>query len=963
MRINDVIHGFRVLERRQLDEIGAVLWRMEYEKNGARLIWLDRPDDNKTFSIAFKTIPQDDTGVFHILEHSVLNGSEKYPVKEPFVELLKSSMATFLNAMTFPDKTMYPVSSRNPQDFLNLMDVYLDAVLHPLSLHDEHAFLQEGWHYELDSPEGELRYNGVVYNEMKGAYASADTVMEARLDALLFPDNCYGKSSGGDPEHIPELTYENYLASHRRFYHPSNAYICLDGQVDMDAALKKLDGFLCEYERIDPDADIPMQEPVSPAEQTCYYEIGPDEDETDKAILAGGWVFGRFDDMEENIAFSVLSRLLCGSNDAPLTKALLDAGLCQDVALEKLDGVQQLYAILQIKNADPSKKDEIWALAEGVLRQQCEQGLDKKRLHSILNRMEFTTREKDYGSMPRGLVYAIAAMEGWLYGGDPAMSLEYDAVFASLRKKADEGWFEGFLRQALLDNPHRARLVMLPSRTLGREKAEAEAARCAAVKAGWSAGQIEKTIERFAALRERQSQADTPEKLSCLPTLSLSDVPEQGMPVRQSVGAVECVTLLHQPVETDGILYLDLYFALDDLPVEELQKVKLLTRLLGQVATERYDPLSLRSEVEGSLGRFSVSMKTSAVPGQTERAVPWLVVGLSLLPDHRQDAVRLLDEILSRSRFDDTQFIYNILRQQRLDMEQSITAGGNAFGAMRVSAQCSAWGVLGEVTHGISMLRTLQSWDKRFGEEGAALCRDLAALCGRLFSKKRLAVSLTGERDDGFVSDVLAVLSDAPMGEPAVYAPLPARREGFIIPAGIGFAVTGANMNGLGAAFSGTAMVAGQLLTFDYLWNEVRVKGGAYGVSLAVRSMGDVSFSSYRDPSPAGTLRTYAGSGQALRDACAGGDIDKYIISTVASTEPVMSPWTEGMRAVNLWLNGMTGKDLARQRREILHTTPESLAAFGKVLEDVCAAGHVCVVGGRDALDACAGLDGVESIQ
>ena len=963
MQKNDMIHGFRVLERRKLDEIGAVMWRMEYEKNGARLIWLDRPDDNKTFSIAFKTIPQDDTGVFHILEHSVLNGSEKYPVKEPFVELLKSSMATFLNAMTFPDKTMYPVCSRNDQDFLNLIDVYMDAVLHPLSLRDPHAFLQEGWHYELDDPAGDLRCNGVVYNEMKGAYASADTVMEEQLDQLLFPDNCYGKSSGGDPEHIPELTYENYLQSHRRLYHPSNAYIILDGQMQLDRVLERIGSFLQPYDRIDPDADIPMQAAVAPAERTCEYEIGPEEDGTNKAILAGGWVFGRFDDMEKNIAFSVLARLLCGTNDSPLTGALLDAGLCQDVALEKLDGVQQLYAILQIKNADPAKKDEIWALVEKTLSGLAERGLDKKRLHSILNRMEFTTREKDFGGMPRGLVYAISAMEGWLYGGDPAMSLAYDAVFASLRKKADEGWFETFLRQALLENPHRARLCMLPSKTLGAEKAQAEAERCAAVKAGWDTAQIEKTMADFAALRARQSQADTPEQLACLPMLSLSDIPEKGMPVRQDIAAVQGVTLLHQPVETDGIVYLDLYFAVDDLPVAELQKVKLLTKLLGQVATERYDPLSLRSEVEGSLGRFSASMSIASQPGQTSQATPYLVVGLSLLPGHKQDAVRLLDEILNHSKFDDAAFIYNILRQQRLALEQSVTMSGNSFGSMRAAAQCSACGAVGEAVAGISMLRALQAWDRDFDQNGAALCAQLAALCGRLFSKKRLAVSLTGERDDGFTAQVLDVLGDAPAGEPALYDPLPKKREGFVIPAGVGFAVTGANLNGLGAAFSGTGMVAGQLLTFDYLWNEVRVKGGAYGVNLAVRSTGDVGFSSFRDPSPAGTLTVYAGAGQALRDVCAGGNIDKYIISTIASTEPVMSPWTEGVRAVSLWLNGQTEADLDRQRREILHTTPQSLAAFGATLDAVCAAGHVCVIGGKDTVDACPDLDSVESVQ
>ena len=963
MQINDLIHGFRVLERRSLPEIGATMWRMEYVKNGAGLIWLDRPDDNKTFSIAFKTIPQDDTGVFHILEHSVLNGSEKYPLREPFVELLKSSMATFLNAMTFPDKTMYPVSSRNPQDFLNLIDVYMDAVLHPLSITDPHVFRQEGWHYELDSPEGELRCNGVVYNEMKGAYADADTVMMEQMDQLLFPSNCYGKSSGGDPEHIPELTYENYLASYRRFYHPSNAYICLDGAVDTDAVLGKLDGFLQDYERIDPDADIPMQPPVAPAEKTCLYEIGPEEDEKDKAILAGGWVFGTFADMERNVAFSALARLLCGSNESPLTKPLLDAGLCQDVALEKLDGVQQLYAILQIKNADPAKKDEIWALVESTLRALADGGLDKKRLHSILDRLEFAAREKDYGSMPRGLVYAISATEGWLYGGDPAMGLQYDAVFASLRRKVDEGWFESFLRQALLDNPHRARLVMLPSKTLGAEKARAEAERCAKIKAGWDRTQTEKVIADFAALRERQNEADTPEKLACLPVLSLADIPEKGMPVRQEIAAVEGVTLLHQPIETDGIVYLDLYFALGDLPAAELQKVKLLTKLLGQVATEHYDPLALRSELEGCLGRFSASVSVASQPGRTGEASPYLAVGLSLLPDHKADAVRLLDEILNKSKFDDTQFIYNILRQERLGLEQAVTMSGNSFGTMRAAAQCSAAAAVNEAVSGISMLRALQAWDKDFESNGAALCAELTALCGRVFSKKRLAVSLTGERDDGFAAQAMAVLGDAPMGVPAAYAPLPAKKEGFIIPAAVGFAAAGANLNGLGAAFSGTGMVAAQLLTFDYLWNEVRVKGGAYGVNLSVRPMGDVGFSSYRDPSPAGTLDTFAGAGKALRAACAGGEIDKYIISTIASTEPVMSPRMEGARAVNLWLNGQGEADLDRQRREILHTTPEGLTAFAGTLEAVCAAGHVCVIGGKEALDACPALDSVESLQ
>ena len=964
MQTGDVIHGFAVLENRPLPEIGAVMRRMEHTKSGARLIWLDRPDDNKTFSIAFKTIPQDDTGVFHILEHSVLNGSEKYPVKEPFVELLKSSMATFLNAMTFPDKTMYPVSSRNDQDFLNLIDVYMDAVLHPLSITDPHAFRQEGWHYELDSPQGELRCNGVVYNEMKGAFASPDSVMVAEMNALLFPDSCYGFESGGHPDHIPELTYENYLASHARFYHPSNSYIFLDGQIDPDAVLEKLNGFLAPYDPIDPDADIPMQGAVSPAERTCEYEIGPDEDETNKAILAEGWVFGRFDDTEKSMAASVLSRFLCGSNEAPLTKALLDAGLAEDVSFETDDGIGQLYTLLVVRNADPARKDEIWDLADSTLRDLAGGGLDKKRLHSILDRLEFTTREKDFGGMPRGLIYAIASLESWLYGGDPAQNLCYDALFAALREKIDTGWFDGFLRQAFLDNPHRARLVMLPSRTLGAEKQAAEAARLAKVKTGWDSAQIEKVMEDFAVLRDRQSQADTPEQLSCLPALRLADIPEQGAPVRQEIGSAGGVTVLHQPEDTGGITYLDLWFSLADLGLEALPAVSFLSRLLGQVATERYPVLELRSELEGKLGRFSLACSAGARPGQTESATPYLCVSAAMLDGRKQDAVSLLDEILNHTRFDDAQYIFNILRQERIALEQNVIMGGNGFGLLRAGAGCSAKGAVTETLSGITMLRWLQRTEKSFEQQGDALCRTLAGLCGRLFSRARLTLSLTGPEDRPWVDSVLAVLSDAPMGASARYPLFPAKREGFVIPAEIGFAAKAANLTGLGRTYTGADRVGAKILTYDYLWNEVRVKGGAYGVGLSVRPDGNVGLTSYRDPSPAGTLDIFGRTGQVLRDACAGGgSLDKYIVSTVSDLEPVLTPRTAGTRAAALYLNGQQPEDLQQERREILHTTPEQLLAFAEALDAVNAADRVCVIGGRAVLDACQGLDSVEPLQ
>ena len=962
---NDLIHGFRVKHSKPLPEIRATLWRMEYEKNGTDLIWLDREDDNQTFAIAFKTIPQDDTGVFHILEHSVLCGSDKYPTKEPFVNLLKSSMATFLNAFTYPDKTVYPVCSRNGQDFLNLIDVYMDAVLHPLSIHDPHAFRQEGWHFELDDAAGELRRNGVVYNEMKGAYASADTVLYSELENLLFPDNCYGFESGGHPDHIPELTYEGYLAAHRRFYHPSNARIILDGQMDLDAVLLKLDSFLRDYDRLDVNAQIPLQAPVAPPERTCFYEIGPEEDETNKGILALGWGLGRYDEIEENLAFSVLADVLCGSNESPLTNALLDAQLAEDVSLNLTDGMAQQYGAFIARNVDPARKDEIFALTRETLQRLAAEGLDHRRMHSLLNNLEFTTRERDFGSAPRGLVFATHSLNTWLYGGDPAQTFFYNDIFRSLREKIDSGWFEGFLRRSLLENPHHVSLVMLPSKTLGAERAAKEAARCAAVKAEWDEGRIEQTISEFQALRARQALEDTPEQLAKLPRLSLADIPEQAPVIRQNVLSVEGTPVIHQPEETDGIVYLDLYFDLSDLTEQELSCTAFYAGLLGDIGTERFSALELRSEIEGRLGRFGVSTPVYAPQGSMTEAMPTLCVSVALLPERKPDAVELLDEILNRTDFTNHKDIFHLLRQSRMGLEQRVISGGNAFGALRTAAAVSARNAVHERMQGITYLRWLQRAEKQFEAEGARRSADFAALLRRVVSKARLTLSVTGEMDEDFLRRVLSVLGDAPMGEKRTYAPMEKRREGFLIPAEVGFAAQSMNLYALGETYTGAARVAGQILTYGYLWNDIRVVGGAYGAGLGIRPDGDVRLTTYRDPTPARSLVSFAGAGQALRDFCAGdNDLEGLIISAIAAGEPIVSASQAGARGASLYFCGRTEADRQRSRTEMLRTTAEQLEAFSHVLDRACQQAGVCVVGGREVLDACAdALDTIEPLQ
>lgn len=963
MKQGDIIHNFKVLYRQELSEINAVLWRMEHVKNGADLIWLEREDDNKTFSIGFKTIPQDHTGVFHILEHSVLNGSKKYPIKEPFVELIKSSMATFLNAMTYPDKTVYPVSSRNPQDFLNLMDVYLDAVLNPLSITDPHAFRQEGWHYELDSKDGELRCNGVVYNEMKGAFASNDEVMNFEMGNALFPDNCYKYESGGHPEHIPELTYENYLASHHRFYHPSNARIVLDGDLDIDAALEKIDSFIGGYDRLEVDADIPMQKPVCPEERVAYYEIGSDVDEKNKAIISGGWVYGDYTDDEKTLGFYVLSDALCETNDSPLTKVILDAGLAEEVSMYAYDGVQQVFANLVIKNCDPERREEIWALVEKTLKELSEKGLDKKLLNGILSRREFSMREKDYGSMPKGLVYALTTYESWLYGGDPAQNLCYNDKFASLRKKIDEGWFEELIKEVFLENKHHAKVCLLPSKTLGEEKRIKEAKRCADVKAGWKDDEINRVMDEFRTLRARQETPDTPEQLDKLPKLKLSDIKDENKTTPQNVMEIGGVKVLSQPLETDGITYLDMYFSLNDMSPDELKDCAIVLRLLGDVATENYTALELSAELQGSLGRFRTDTGVTAPVGSVDKADPSAIVRIAILNSSKADAVRLADEVLNRTKFDSPVFIYNILRQARIGLEQSVTMRGNSFASRRALAMFTAKDAVSEAMSGIEMLRYLQKLDKEFEEKGEEICRHYKELCRKIFTKDRAVISLTGEMDEEFVKSFTNILGDAEKGKEYSYKPLEKVKEGYSIPAEIGFAGLAGNLGVIGKEFSGAAKVAAQYLTYDYLWNDVRVKGGAYGVHMNIPVDGDVMFTSYRDPNPGRSLDSFKASARVLREFCGSDEpVDKYIISTVANNEPLLTPRSEGELAVRRYLSGRTDEDVAKERREILGTSKNDLKAVADILDGVFDTAATCVIGGKNVLDAC-GLDKVEAIQ
>ena len=959
MEKNELLYGFRVRYIQPLPELKATLYRMEYEKNGADLVWLEREDENKTFAMTWKTIPEDDTGVFHILEHSVLSGSEKYPVKSPFVEMMKRSLKTFMNAFTYPDKTMYPFSTRNGQDFLNLMDVYLDAVLHPLSLKDPTAFRREGWHYELESPASELTVNGVVYNEMKGAYASPDTVLTAQMNRQLFPDNCYGFQSGGDPDHIPELTYERYIASHHRFYHPSNSLIFLDGRIDIDAALHKLDRFLSDYDRIEPGTGIPMQRPVAPEEKTCYYEVAPGS-ETNRVLLAQGWVCGTYDRQETNLACSILAGILCSSNDAPLKKAVLDAGLAENIELQFVDGVQQPYLMMTVRNTAEDKEEAVWSAIHQTLSALAERGLDHEQLYSLIDHLEFTTRERDYGAMPRGVIYAMTAMETWLYGGDPSCNLCCGALFERLKKRVEQGWFEKLLRSLLLDNPHQARVKLLPSETIGAQKRETERQRLAGIKASWKDERLQYELAEFGRFCRLQLKEDTPEELSMLPVLALSDIPQQQDPLPQEALEIDGTTVLYHQVETDGIQYLELYFSLSDLAREELSCTAFLASLLSYIGTDCRSAARLRSAIDGSLGRFAAGVVVFS-KGGTQDAQPYLMVQLSMLDGKKADALRLLEEILLHSNFENQASLRQLLQQSITVMGQRIVMSGNSFAAQRALAGQTVYGALTDAVQGIAYLR----WQQRMAVDIEGLQANLTKLFRSVFSRNRVTLGVTGTLDRKFLSDVLGLFPELPMGAPVDYDVVPACREGFVIPAQVGFAAKAGTLSRVGAAFTGAAKVAAQILNYGYLWETIRVKGGAYGTGLQIQQNGTVCFSSFRDPNVMQSLTAYDRAGAELRSLCEREvSLDPYIVSTIAANDPLLMPRMKGNLAAEYYFCGYRDADRQKLRGEILRTTREDLLNFSHVLDRLCDVSGVCVIGGKEQLDACPEkLDCVEMLQ
>lgn len=953
--------GFTLTKQTPLPELDAVLYQMTHEKTGLELVWLKRDEENKTFGIAFKTVPWNDTGVFHILEHSVLNGSDLYPVKEPFVELLKSSLNTFLNAMTFPDKTLYPVSSRNDKDFINLMRVYLDAVFHPLIYSKPEIFYQEGWHYELDEA-GQPSYKGVVFNEMKGAFASADELVSTELGRILFPDSPYGYVAGGDPASIPDLTYEAFIDSHRRFYSPSNGYIFLDGDLDLEQVLAIIDAeYLSHYEKTQPIPCPAMQSPVTGCREG-FYELAPGEDLAGKTRLSFGKGIGSYADREKLIATQVLAEVLCGSNQSPLNRAVLSEGLAEEVSMDIHDGTMQSWLVLDVKNLREEDLDKVESLIRKTLTDLAETGLDHSQLEAVMANTEFKMRERDYGNFPQGIIFSFTALETWLYGGDPATNFQVGDLFVRLREKMQAGYFEDLIRQILLDNPHSGKLILRPSYSAGEERRAREQARLADESARWTPAQRQSLVEKQEKLLAWQESQDTPEVLATIPQLSLSDIPAEPERIPTEVTEIAGIPVLRHDLHTGGIVYVNLYFDADGFHEEELSYLSFLCELLGETDTADHTAEEIINRTRLLCGGFDASPTAFLVGSDPKNVTTKLHISFSTLEENLPAAMAHITKILTGSRFRD-EAAHDILRQAKMAIFQRAVMAGHSVGTGRILAQFSPAGVVQESIGGVCYYQWLKNTDENW--DFAAIEKKLQAISEKVINKNCLTVSVGGG-SEACVKAVMAAVESLPAAAPmakATIAPWGKRKEGIAIPADIAFAVLGGDLHAHGGAFSGQMQLASQIISLSYLWNVVRVQGGAYGVGMQVRESGLLSCYSYRDPNGAGSVERYRDSGAFLREmAESGEELTGFIIGAVAGTSPLMTPRTKASVGDSHYFCRTTWEDRCEKRRQLLGATAEDLLAAADVLEKTLNDGGICIIGGQEQLAQCPELETIVTL-
>ncbi len=950
---------YELVQTDRVDEIGAAAYLLRHKKSGARLLLLDCDDDNKVFDIAFRTSPPDDTGVPHIIEHTVLCGSDRYPVKDPFVELAKGSLNTFLNAMTFPDKTMYPVASVNDADFRNLMSVYMDAVFHPNIYKNEKIFLQEGWHYELQDRESPVIYNGVVYNEMRGAFSNPDDVLARYTLNVLFPDTAYANESGGDPEKIPELTYEAFLNFHRRYYHPSNSFIYLYGDMDFAERLQWIDeAYLSHYDAIDPKTEIAEQAPFDqPVRKTVYYGVSEAEDDSLHTFSWSRAVGGLMDPVQ-NLAEEVLSYALLNAPGAPIRKALLEAGIGTDIYGGYDSETRQPVFSVVAKNAKPEDLDRFEEIVMNVLREQAEKGVSKRTIAAGINNIEFSLREADYGSMPKGLIYGLQAYETWIHDDlRPLIHLKYNEPIQRLKDLSMTNYFEELIKKTLIGNPHGALIKLSPKKGLVRERDRATEEKLAAYKASLSGDELDALIQKTKELKAYQDEPSTQEELLSIPLLSVSDVKREIQPFQNEEATVAGIPTVWHDIRTSGIAYMDLRFSLDHVSYEELPLVSLMKTLMGQMDTERFTYQELNDEISLLTGGLDVSTTSWFRNEDYDHPLEEVAVRGRAVYDHIRDLMDLTAEVTLRTDFSDTARMKEIISEQRTQMQSNLVARGNATAVRRVLSYSTPSVYEDDLVGGVAYFRFLCDIEKNFDERKDGLVEKLRAMASRVFRKNAAVLSYTSEpagfselkRRFSQYADLLP-LKDLPKAERVFERK--ALNEGIVTSSQVQYVACGGNFRKKGYSYDPVFPVLRTVMGYEYLWLNLRVKGGAYGCGSVFGRSGDLAFMSFRDPNLKNTADVFRGVPEYLENLkISDRDMNKYIIGTVSDLDTPLGARAKGDRSFSFYRSGISKEQLQEERERVLSATVEDLRNLAPLIRDTLSDGDICTVGSEAKLE------------
>lgn len=950
-KINQVSNGFRLLDTYEVKEINSVANIFIHEKSGAKLLHLENDDDDKVFSVAFKTPPNDSTGVPHIVEHCVLSGSRKYKTKEPFMDMVKGSLKTFINAMTFADKTIYPVASRNEKDFTNLMDVYLDSVFFPMIHEDKEIFMQEGWHYDIHDKNDPITYKGVVYNEMRGAYSSPNTLLGEVIGRSLFPDTTYKHSSGGNPDVIPELTYEDFKKFHKDYYHPSNSYIYVYGNGDIEKYMKHInDDYLTHFDSMDVESSIDIQTPFeSIVEVNEVYPISSDEEEKNKTYLSMNYVIGSAKDPETNFMADILKELLVNSSAGPIKKALLDAGIGEDIMCSGGGGLQLTISIIA-KNAELDQKDSFIKIVSDTLKEIVTKGIDKDLIESCINIAEYDMREAS-GFATKGIIYHILSMSSWLYEGHPTNLISYDDDIKKLRENIMTDYFEKYITENMINNKHASIVTLVPKKGLGEEKTKQVEAKLARFKESLSDEEIEELIKENISLKNKQLSPDSKEALATIPMLEVSDVSKKSEEIPREIIEVDEYKIINHEIFSNDISYVEFLFDTTMITKDEIPYLGFLTELLGELDTKTMTYGELSNLIYKLTGGIDFSNRVYSDSKDEKAYYPKLVLSGKVVTDKLEDLFRLSNILVTETIFEDKKRIKELLLQTKSRMEMSINGRGDSYASRRLASYFLPVSKYIESIKGFEYYWFLSDLVNDFDKNSDEILIKLSELYKKVFNRNNLLISYTGDKKSfdvfkKYYEKAIDKTSKDKFVSNEYKFELSALNEGIMSSSNVQYVAKGFNFKHIGYKYSGAMQVLGTILNSEYLHDRVRAKGGAYGCGLSISDTGNCIVSSYRDPNLSETFKVYDEAYKYIESLGSGGeDLTRFIIGAISRVDGAMTARTKGVSSTANYITNTTQEDIQKERDEILNVTTKELNNFSVLIKEIMEKDYCCVFG------------------